>query len=66
MGDKETSQEATGGPRPGVAGRKTPTWAVPSHPLLPSCSQSSQWLLMWLAQPQGSASVMPHPSAPFG
>ena len=51
MGDREISQEAGRRTQPGVAGKEIPTWAPPSNPLLPSCSQSSQRLLTWLAQP---------------
>lgn len=64
MGDRETSLEAGRKPRPGVAGREIPTWVPPSPPLLPSCSQSSQWLLTWLARARGSYFCHPSPLPP--
>lgn len=64
MGDRETSLEAGRKPRPGVAGREISTWVPPSPPLLPSCSQSSQWLLTWLARARGSSFCHPSPLPP--
>lgn len=59
LGGKGTSWEA-GGRAQARDGRKSiPTWAPPCHLVLPSCSQSSQWLLTWSDQPQGHPLPLP-------